>query len=444
MNRWHRLSVPTLALALVLAACSSGNSASPSATTGGGGGGASQPASSGGGGGQIGGEVTVIGTWGGDEEKAFLQMVKPFEDQTGVKVKYTGTRDLNTVLTTGVASGVLPDLAGLPGPGQMQQFAQAGALKPLDDVLDIQNYKDQTAPALVQLGTVNDQVVGVFIKTAIKGLMWYDPKVVDYSNAPKTWDDLQAALKANASKADKPWCLGIESGAASGWPATDWIEDILLRQAGPDKYADWYNGKLKWTSPEVKQAFQTYGEVVANSYGGANTVVTTNFANAGDPLFKSPPGCQLLHQASFITGLGAFPKQKAGEDYDFFPFPDINSQFSGAVEGAGDLFGMFHDTPQAKALIKYLVTPEAQSIWVGIGGALSANKQVTNYPDDISKRSAELLTNAKIFVFDASDLMPTDMNDAFWKAVVAYTQHPDQLDSLLANLDKTQADAYAQ
>lgn len=445
MNRWRRLAVPSLALTLVLAACSAGNSASPSATTNGGG--ASAPAASGSpgaGGEQIGGSVSVIGTWGGDEEKAFLKMVEPFEQQTGVDVQYTGTRDLNTVLTTGVASGVLPDLAGLPGPGQMQQFAEAGALKPLDDVLDIQKYKDETAPALVQLGTVNDQVVGVFIKTAIKGLMWYNPKVVDYSNPPATWDDLQSALQSNASKADKPWCLGIESGAASGWPATDWIEDILLRQAGPDKYADWYNGKLKWTSPEVKQAFQTYGDVVANSYGGANTVVTTNFANAGDPLFASPPGCQLLHQASFITGLGAFPKQKAGEDYDFFPFPDINPDFSGAVEGAGDLFGMFHDTPQAKALMKYLVTPEAQSIWVGIGGALSANKQVTDYPDDISKRSAELLTSAKIFVFDASDLMPTDMNDAFWKATVTYTQHPDQLDSLLADLDKTQTDAYAQ
>ena len=443
MTRWQRLAAPSLALVLLLAACSNGGNTTASPTSGGGGGGSGSAAPSGGTG-QIGGEVTVIGTWGGDEEKAFLQMVKPFEDQTGVKVKYTGTRDLNTVLTTGVASGVLPDLAGLPGPGQMVQFAQAGALKPLDDVLDLQKYKDETAPALVQLGTVNDQIVGVFIKSAVKGLMWYDQKVVDYSNAPKTWDELQTALKTNASKADKEWCLGIESGAASGWPATDWIEDILLRQAGPDKYADWYNGKLKWTSPEVKQAFQTYGEVVANSYGGANTVVTTNFANAGDPLFKSPPGCQLLHQASFITGLGAFPKQKAGEDYDFFPFPDINSQFSGAVEGAGDLFGMFHDTPQAKALMKYLVTPEAQSIWVGIGGALSANKQVTNYPDDVSKRSAELLTSAKIFVFDASDLMPTDMNDAFWKATVTYTQHPDQLDSLLADLDKTQADAYAQ
>ncbi len=436
MTRWQRLAVPSLVLALVLGACSNnpGGTTAPSV----GGSGASQPA-----GGQIGGEVTVIGTWGGDEEKAFLQMVKPFEDQTGVKVKYTGTRDLNTVLTTGVASGVLPDLAGLPGPGQMQQFAQAGALKPLDDVLDIASYKDQTAPALVQLGTVNNQVVGVFIKSAIKGLMWYNPKVTDFSTPPKTWDDLKAALQANASKAAAQWCLGIESGAASGWPATDWIEDLVLRQAGPEKYADWYNGKLKWTSPEIKQAFQTYGEVVAKSYGGANTVVSTNFANAGDPLFKSPPGCQLLHQASFITGLGAFKDKKAGTDYDFFPFPDINSQYSGAVEGAGDLFGMFHDTPQAKALIKYLVTPEAQSIWVGIGGALSANKKVTNYPDDISKRSAELLTSAKTFVFDASDLMPTAMNDAFWKATVTYTQHPDQLDSLLASLDKSQTDAYA-
>jgi alpha-glucoside transport system substrate-binding protein len=434
------MAVPSLALALVLAACSAGNSASPTTA---GGGGSPAATGSGGAGGQIGGEVTVIGTWGGDEEKAFLQMVKPFEDQTGVKVKYTGTRDLNTVLTTGVASGVLPDLAGLPGPGQMQQFAEAGALKPLDDVLDIQNYKDQTAEALVKLGTVNNQVVGVFIKTAIKGLMWYDPKVADFSTPPATWDDLQTQLKANASKADKPWCLGIESGAASGWPATDWIEDFLLRQSGPDKYADWYNGKLKWTSPEVKQAFQAYGDIVANAYGGASTVVSTNFANAGDPLFKSPAGCQLLHQASFITGLGAFPKQKAGTDYDFFPFPDINSQFSGAVEGAGDLFGMFHDTPQAKALMKYLVTPEAQSIWVGIGGAQSSNNQVTHDPDDVSTRSAELLTNARSFVFDASDLMPTDMNGDFWKAAVTYTQHPDQLDSLLAGLDKTQADAYA-
>ena len=433
MTRWQRFAAPSLALTLLLAACSSGgNTSSP--------GGSGAP----GGSGQVGGTVSVIGTWGGDEEKAFLQMVKPFEDETGIDVQYTGTRDINTVLTTGVASGVLPDLAGLPGPGQMQDFANAGALKPLDDVLDVQTYKDQTAPALVQLGTVDDQIYGIFIKSAVKGLMWYDPKVTNFGdNPPATWDDLQAALKANASKADAEWCLGIESGAATGWPATDWIEDLVLRQSGPDVYNQWWQGKVKWSDPAIKQAFQTYGEVVANSKGGGNNVVATNFANAGDPLFDNPPGCQLLHQASFITGLGAFPKQMAGEDYDFFPFPDINPQYAGAIEGAGDLFGMFHDTPQAKALMKYLVTPEAQAIWVGIGGALSANKQVTNYPDDVAKRSAEALVNAKIFVFDASDLMPTAMNDAFWKGVTDYTQHPDKLDSILQSLDQTQADAYA-
>ncbi len=172
---------------------------------------------------------------------------------------------------------------------------------------------------------------------------------------------------------------------------------------------------MKWTSPEIKQAFQAYGDIVKNSLGGATTAAATNFANAGDPLFDSSPGCQLLHQASFITGLGAFKDKKAGTDYDFFPFPDINSQFAGAIEGAGDIFGMFHDTPAAKSLMKYLVTADAQEdLGQGIGGALSANKNVTNYPDDIAKRSADLLTNAKLFVFDASDLMPTSVNGEFW------------------------------
>jgi alpha-glucoside transport system substrate-binding protein len=314
----------------------------------------------------------------------------------------------------------------------------------LDDVLDVATYKDETAPALVQLGTVNDQTYGVFIKAAVKGLMWYNPSVVNYADSvPATYDDLKAALQSNASKAQAQWCLGIESGAASGWPGTDWIEDFVLRQSGADVYNQWWQGKVKWTSPEIKQAFQAYLDVVKNSLGGATTVAATNFANAGDPLFDSNPGCQLLHQASFITGLGAFKDKKAGTDYDFFPFPDINSEFAGAVEGAGDIFGMFHDTPAAKSLMKYLVTADAQSIWVGIGGALSANKNVTNYPDDIAKRSAELLANAKIFVFDASDLMPAAVSGAFQTAILNVTADPGKLDSELANLDQVTADAAA-
>jgi alpha-glucoside transport system substrate-binding protein len=419
-SSWRRAAAVAGVVAMVFAACSS-------------------PSGSGG----TGKSVTVIGTWGGDEEKAFKAMVAPWEAKNGATVKYTGTRDLNAVLTTGVASGVLPDMAGLPGPGQMAEFAKGGSLKPLDGVLDIAKYKEETAPALVELGTVDGKISGVFIKAAVKGLIWYSPKLHDWSSAPpKTWDELQSQATANKGDANAIWCVGVESGAASGWPGTDWIEDIVLRQAGPEKYNQWWQGTLKWSSPEIKAAFETFGDVVENADGGSNTVLTTNFEVGGDGLFKSPPGCVFHHQASFITGLGGFKTAAAGTDYNFFPFPDIDPQFTGAVEGAGDLFGMFHDTAEAKSLMAYLVTAEAQDIWVKLGGALSANKNAKSYPDDIAKRSAELLTNAKSFAFDASDLMPTAMNQAFWTAILDYTKDPGKLDTILADLDKVQTDSY--
>jgi len=427
MKKWMRGLVPLAVVTLAATACSSGGGSSSNSSD------------------LHGKTVNVIGTWGGDEQKAFLQMVAPWEQQTGAKVKYTGTRDINTVLTTGVASGVLPDLAGLPGPGQMAEYAANGSLKPLDDVLDMNAYKSDTASALVNLGSTNGKVYGVFIKAAVKGLIWYNPKAHDYGQAPpKTFDDLMSQGKANQGQAKSLWCLGIESGAASGWPGTDWIEDLVLRTAGPDVYTSWYEGKTKWTDPAIKAAFDLYvNDVLANTYGGDKTAVATNFGNAGDPMFANPPGCEFLHQASFITTFSQFKSHQSGTDYNFFPFPDINPQYAGAVEGAGDLFGMFHDTPAAKSLMKYLVTAQAQDIWVKIGGALSANKGATDYPDDISKRSAAILANAKYFVFDASDSMPTAMNDAFWTAMVDLTNGSKTVDQVLTQLDSVQKDAYS-
>jgi alpha-glucoside transport system substrate-binding protein len=297
---------------------------------------------------------------------------------------------------------------------------------------------------LVDLGKTDGKVYGVFIKAAIKGLIWYSPKLHDYAaSPPTTWADLNSQVTANLGAAKSVWCLGIESGAASGWPATDWVEDLVLRTAGPDVYTQWYQGKVKWSDPPIKNAIQMYAtDVVGKAYGGGTTSVATNFGNAGDPLFASPPGCAFLHQASFITGFSQFKSHQAGTDYNFFPFPDIDAKYAGAVEGAGDLFGMFHDTPAAKSLMRYLVTAQAQDIWVKIGGALSANKKATSYPDDVSKRSAAVLANAKSFVFDASDSMPTAMNDAFWKSMVALTNGSKSVDQTVADLDAAQKDAY--
>jgi alpha-glucoside transport system substrate-binding protein len=385
--------------------------------------------------------VTVVGTWGGSEQESFLAMVKPWEDRTGNKVKYTGSRGLGAYLTTAVQSGTLPDLAGLPGPGEMHQFYEQGALKALDDVLDMNSYKAETAPAFVELGTASDgKTIGVFIKSALKGLIWYNTGVFT-GEAPTTWD---AVTGADKDGAENLWCVGLESGADSGWPGTDWVEDIVLRSAGPDVYDKWVNGEQKWNSPEIKAAFETFGEVIADTYGGATLINSTNFGDGGNPLFTDPPGCLFHHQASFITDF--FKKQGGAADgeFDFFPMPDINADYAGAFTGAGDLFGLFSDKAAAKDLLKYLTTAEAQQIWVDRGGALSGNTKVTKYPDPVSQRSAEILTGAKIFRFDGGDLMPSAMKADFFRAMVDFTEDPTKLDEILDRLDATAAGAYAQ
>ena len=294
----RRLVAGLVAAVLVVGACSSGGTttAPPAASAGASAGPESAAPSSGGG--QLGGTVTVIGTWGGSEQESFLAMVAPFEAATGVDVQYTGTRDINTVLSTGVASGILPDVAGLPGPGQLTEWAKSGALKPLDDVLDVATYTAETAPALVALGTVDGKISGVFIKAAVKGLIWFNP--ANYTGgAPATWDALEATAAAPAKNL---WCVGLESGAASGWPGTDWIEDFVLRQSGPDVYDAWVAGTQKWTSPEIKTAFEAFGKVITESYGGSDTVLTTNFGDGGNQLFTSPrAACSTIRRASSPT-----------------------------------------------------------------------------------------------------------------------------------------------
>lgn len=424
-----------IVIALAIAACS------PASTTPSG-----SPAASGG---QIGGTVSVLAVWGGAEQDSFLAMVKPFEDQTGVKVQYEGTRDLNAILTTRVQGGNPPDIAGLPGPGQMAQFAKAGKLIDLGTVLDMNAMRDQYPDSFIKLAQVDGKQVGIFIKASLKGPIWYNPKQFGAKSytVPKTWDDLISLSKKVADSGTTPWCIGLESGAASGWPGTDWLEDIVLRQSGPDVYDSWYQGKTKWSSADIKKAWQTWGTIVADPkmvLGGKSAMIATAFGDSGNPMFTNPPKCFLHHQASFITDLfvKANPSLKSGEDFNFFMTPDIDPKYSGAITGGGDLIGMFKDTPQARALMKYLTTPAAQAIWVKRGGALSANKLITDYPDKISADSAKAITTAKIFRFDASDLMPDAMNNAFWKAILDYVNDPTKLDSILTSLDKVQADTY--
>jgi alpha-glucoside transport system substrate-binding protein len=422
---------PFMVLTLVLVACSGG--ASPTIPPPG----ASEDLH--------GQKVTVIGAWTDTEQINFLAMVHPWELKTGATVKYTGTRSINDILASGIRTGVLPDLAGVPGPGQMKEYVDAGKLKALDNVLDVKTYASETSPGLVKLSQIDGKTYGVFVKASVKALIWYNTKLHDYTESPPaTWDDLMTQAKANQGAAKAIWCLGLAAGADSGWPGTDWIEEILLHQAGPEVYNNWAAGKVKWTDAPIKAAFDLYvKDVLGNTFGGGTNAINTKFDFAGDPLFASPPGCEFLNQASFITGLGKFLGLKAGTDYNAFPFPSINDEFKTAVEGGGDLFGMFHDTPAAKSLMRYLVTAPAQDIWVKKGGAISANKNATSYQDALSKVMAGMITNATQFVFDGSDSMPNAMNAAFKAHMVTLAKGAETVDQALQALQKTADDAYS-
>ena len=391
---------------------------------------------------QLGGSVSVVGSWSGAEQDSFLAMVAPWEEGTGASVEYTGSRDLNQFITTGIAGGNLPDVAGLPGPTTMRDFYDQGALKPLDFV-DFAGYQSATPPGFAELGQAEDgKLVGIFTKATVKGLIWFNPANWT-AGEPETWEALNTAAGEAASGDTKQWCVGLESGGDSGWPGTDWIEDIVLRQAGPDVYDAWVRGEQTWSSPEIRAAFETFGQVLQNTAGDP---VNTSFQTGGNGLFSDPPACLLHHQASFITD---FFKNEAGADegdYDFFMMPDIDEQYAGALIGGGDLVGMFNDTPQAQSLIRWLLSPEAQQIWAERGGFISANRNISVdiYPDDVSKRTAEILNGAQAVRYDASDQFPAQMNRGFFTAIVEFAQNPGNLDSILATLDQVQQEAYSE
>ncbi|HEV1991748.1 MAG TPA: ABC transporter substrate-binding protein, partial [Candidatus Dormibacteraeota bacterium] len=380
----------------------------------------------GGGGTPSAGTVKVMAQWSGDEQASFFAVMKPFTDQTGIKIEYEASRDQDALLTTRVAAGNPPDLAAAPSPTLLTNFAKQGKVISLNNIVDMTKLKAENSQTWIDLGmpTGDGKLYQIYSWVSLKGLVWYNPKNFQAKSypIPNSWDSLIGLQNTIKQGGTTPWCIGLESGAASGWPGSDWVKEIVLSQAGPTVYDNWWQGKQKWTSPEIKAAWQTWGTILgpndSNVYGGAKSMAATSFTDAGTPMFQTPPKCYMHNQASFITSFfkSANPSVVAGTDYNFFPLPDITSSFAGAHVVAGDAWSMFHDTPQARKMIQYLTTPAAQEIWVKRGGKISPNSKVSldSYPDQLSKSTAQILVATKIGKYDAGDLMPADMKNAYW------------------------------
>lgn len=394
------------------------------------------------------GVVNILGVWGGDEIINFQQAVFPFTDETGIGMAFEGTRDLAAILTTRVEAGNPPDLAILPNPGQMYELAKEDNLIDISKFMDTDKLNTNYAKAWLDLASYDGTLYGIFYKVANKSLIWYNPTAFTAGgyDIPTTWVELIALSDKIVSDGKTPWAIGFESGAASGWPATDWIEDIMLRTAGPDVYDKWVSHEIPWTDPAVKTAWETFGEIVGKEdyqYGGTTGTLTTNFGDAPASLFTDPPGAYMHRQASFITGF--FPEGvEVVTDYDFFPFPQIDSAYGTPVLGGADLIVMLNDTPEARELMKYLATPQPQEIWAAAGGFISPHKGVSldAYPDELTKKMADMVVKAEVFRFDASDLMPAAVGaGSFWSGTLDYVGGED-LDTVLGDIEDSAVEAY--
>ncbi|HEU4422877.1 MAG TPA: extracellular solute-binding protein [Pilimelia sp.] len=398
---------------------------------------------------QVGGTLNLLGLLSGTNQEQYLKTLRPLEEATGIRIRYETAGDLIAVLRTRVEGGNPPDVVSNPSAGQVRDLAQDGRLVPLDPYLDADAVQKDYPAGLRSLTTVDGKQYGLFVNTALQGLVWYDPKSYDGPKPPATWDALAGWATQKGGGGRAPWCLGLESGPASGWPGAVWIEQFMLQQHGGDAYDRWWQGHLPWTSPEVRAAYQRFGDVATNSKlvsGGPNSALTTNFGESPKGLITDPPACFLHLQADWVGNamVAAMPGTVAVEDIDFFPFPSLNAGASGSIEITGEVLGAFRDNPQVRAFMRYVSTPEFSALVATTGLWLGANSRtpVSAYPSVLSRHAAQVYAAAKDVRFGAKDAMPAAMSQAFLKSVMDYVRSPDKLDTILAGLERTRQSAY--
>jgi alpha-glucoside transport system substrate-binding protein len=369
------------------------------------------------------------------EDAQHKQSYQQFEKCTGVTVKYEGSNTFEAALKVRVQGGNAPDLAYIPQPGLLANLVKQGAVKPAPDAVSKlvgENWSEDWK----NYGTVDGTFYAAPLGASVKSFVWYSPKYFSDNGftVPQTWDELITLSDSIAAKGVKPWCAGFGSGDATGWPGTDWIEDIMLRTGGADAYDKWVNHDIPFNDAQVKSAFDKAGEILKNEkyvnggYGGVKTINTTRFQDGGMPILTGK--CALHRQASFYAAQWGDGK-KIAEDGDVFAFylPPIDASKGKPVLGAGEFVAAFNDKPEVQAFQTYLASKEWANEKAKLGGWASANKNldVANVADPIQKLSVELLQDPKAtFRFDGSDLMPAAVGaGSFWKGMVAWINGQD-------------------
>lgn len=377
-------------------------------------------------------EVSVFAAIAADEAEPYIASFKAFEKCTGATIKYEGSKDFETQIGVRVSGGSAPDIAFVPQPGMLQTLVKTGKAKeaPAETV---KNVDDDFGADWKAYGTVDGKFYAAPLGAAVKSLVWYSPKTFKDKGyeVPKTWADLMTLTEkiANENSDAKPWCQGFGSGASTGWPGTDWIEDMVLRTSSPDVYDKWVKHEIPFNDPQILKAWDEAGKILLNDkyvnggFGDHKTIASTTFQDAGTPILTNK--CFMYKQASFYASVWPAGTNVA-EDGDAWAFylPG-QDEASKPVLGAADFALAFADRPEVKAFQTYLSSGD----WANErakaspkGGAVSANKKLDtkNLSNAMDKLSVEILTDEKAtFRFDGSDQMPSAVGaGTFWQGIV--------------------------
>lgn len=379
--------------------------------------------------------VEISGGITGSEADNLQKSFDDFTAETGIEVVYTGDKGFEGNIVTKVAGGSAPDIAIVPQPGLLAALVGTGEVKPGTAEVEA-NVDEFWAASWKEYGSVDGTFYAAPMLANVKGYVYYSPASFEEwgVEVPTSWDGLlELTATIQEATGEAPWCVGFASGDATGWPGTDWVEDLVLRQAGPDVYDSWAAGDTAFTDPDIEAAFDAVGEIILNpdyvnaGFGDVQSINSTAF---GDVAAKIADGsCALTHQASFLTANlltvetadGATPNiAPDGDVYAFVTPGFVEGELS--VEGGGEFVTAFSDDAATQAVLEYMSSPEFADARVSLGGAISANTGA-----DPSLASSQFLTEAMeilqdpstVFRFDASDLMPASVGSgSFWRGMV--------------------------
>ncbi|HUP33317.1 MAG TPA: extracellular solute-binding protein [Gaiellaceae bacterium] len=395
----------------------------------------------------VSGTVSVMAVWTGPEQASFQAVLDGFQEANpDVTVNYTSAGDqLPTQLSTAVEGGNPPDVAVLPQPGLMRDFADKGALQPLDFARD--DIETNLGESAVELGSVDDTLYGFLFKAANKSTVWYNAAAFEDAGVepPETWEDFLAAAETISSSGVPAYSIG----GADGWTLTDLFENIYLRTAGPEMYDQLSAHEIPWTDQSVKDALAEMAKILGdtgNLAGGTAGALQTDFPTSVSNVFSADPKAAQVLEGDFVPGVVEHGLEP-GTDFGVFPFPAIGDS-GAAVVGGGDTVVMFNDSPAAQALLRYLTSAEAAEIWAGRGGFASLNKDLDTsvYPDEITQTTAGALSEAEVFRFDLSDLQPAEfggtVGQGMFKLFQDFLQNPDDVDGIAQQLEDAAAAAF--